>query len=237
MATTPTLQPPPDANATPETPPLEQGDHLTRDEFHRRYEAMPHVKKAELIEGVVHMPSPVNYRKHAGPQFLVITWLGVYAAHTAGVGGGDNATLKLDLINEPQPDGFLLITPECGGQVRIDGEGYIVGAPELIVEVAASSASYDLHSKLDAYRRNNVREYVVWRVLDRALDWFVLENDQYARLPSEDGIYRSRVFPGLWLDASALLGGNLLRVFEVVQQGVATEEHRRFVEALQTARS
>ncbi len=146
-------------------PPLRSGDHLTRDEFERRYRAMPAVHKAELIEGVVYMPSPVSAEDHGEPHFDLNGWLFVYRAHTPQVRGGDNATLRLDLDNEPQPDGYLRLLPECGGQARLV-DGYVTGAPELIVEVAASSASYDLHEKLNAYRRNGVREYVVWRVWD-----------------------------------------------------------------------
>ena len=223
------------ANGAP-IPPLEQGDHLTREEFHRRYEAMPHSKKAELIEGVVHMPSPVRFEQHASPQLCTSFWLGCYLMSTPGLRGGSDATLKLDLKNEPQPDGFLFIPRERGGRIKIDEDGYIVGGPELIDEIAASSASYDLHTKLEAYRRNGVQEYVVWRVLDNAIDWFVLENNQYVRLPLNDGIYRSRVFPGLWLDVQALIDGNLIKVFEVVQQGVATPEHQKFVASLQSAK-
>ena len=95
--------------------------------------------------------------------------------------GGDNATLRLDLDNEPQPDGYLRLLPECGGQARLV-DGYVTGAPELIVEIAASSASYDLHEKLNAYRRNGVREYVVWRVWDQAVDWFVLRGGRFEPL-------------------------------------------------------
>jgi len=219
-------------NGVPSIPALDQGDHLTREEFHRRYEAMPHLNKAELIEGVVHMPSPVIFQQHGRQHFDANHWLGDYVMFTPGTLGGDNSTLKLDLKNEPQPDAFLLIAPECGGQVQFDEKGYIVGGPELINEISASSVSYDLHSKLEAYRRNSVQEYVVWRVLDNAIDWFVLEGTQYVRLPCDAGVYRSRVFPGLWLDVQALLGGNLLKVFETVQQGVATEEHRQFLALL-----
>jgi Uma2 family endonuclease len=220
-------------NGAPALPPLQNGDHLSREEFERRYDVMTGVKKAELIEGVVHMPSPVKFKKHSGPHFNLIGWLANYAASTPGTGGGDNGTLKLDLKNEPQPDAFLLILPEFGGQATFDDDDYVVGAPEWIGEVSASSVSYDLHSKLEAYRRNRVKEYVVWRVLDRAIDWFVLEGDQFTRLACEDGIYRSRVFSGLWLDVQALLDGQLAKVFEVVQQGVATAAHQDFVNALQ----
>ncbi len=225
------------ANGVPVIPPLQQGDHLTREEFHRRYEAMPPGIMAELIEGVVHMPSPVNFKQHGQPQFRMIHWMSCYCMLTPGVEGGDNSTLKLDMKNEPQPDACLIVPPKLGGQVQFDDKGYVVGAPEAIGEVAASSVSYDLHSKLEAYRRNRVQEYVVWRVLDNAIDWFALEGDQFVRLPCEDGIYRSRVFPGLWLDVQALMSGNQLRVFDVVQQSAATAEHHPFVAELEARKS
>src|SRR6266852_3000096 len=179
--------------------PLENGDRLTRDEFERRYEAMPHLTKAELIEGVVYVPSPVRYRHHGAPHAHLITWLGQYAAGTPGVEVSDNSTVRLDLDNEPQPDALLLIDPTCGGQTRFSTDDYIEGSPELVAEVASSSVSYDLHAKLHVYRRNGVREYLVWRVLEQAIDWFVLRAGQYERLPVDaNGLLRSEVFPGLW---------------------------------------
>src|SRR5947208_9884841 len=117
-------------------PPLQNGDRLTRPEFERRYEAMPHVKKAELIEGVVYMPSPVHQGAHSRPHFDVIGWLAMYRMSTPGVDGGDNGSLRLDFDNEPQPDAFLMIEAACGGQAKIDEEDYVAGAPELIAEVA-----------------------------------------------------------------------------------------------------
>jgi Uma2 family endonuclease len=214
--------------AKPAIPPLRNGDHLTRDEFERRYESMTGVHKAELIEGVVHMPSPVSAEDHGEPHFDLITWLGVYRAGTPAVRGGDNATLRLDLDNEPQPDGYLRLLPEYGGQARLV-DGYVTGAPELIVEIAASSASYDLHEKLNAYRRNGVREYVVWRVWDVAIDWFVLRGGRFEPQQPRDGIYRSEVLPGLWLASDAVLQGDLACVLAVLQQGLASPEHAAFV--------
>jgi Uma2 family endonuclease len=231
--TTPNIQPAP-ADLPPDwVPPLEPGDRLTREEFERRYEAMPHLKKAELIEGVVYMPSPLRFRRHGRPNRHLSTWLGTYEAATPGVEGADNATARLDLENEPQPDALLLIDPARGGQARISADDHIEAAPELVAEVAASSASYDLHTKLDVYRRNGVREYIVWRVLDRQIDWFALRGDRYERLaPGPDGLLRSEVFPGLWLDPEALLRGDLARVLAVVQQGTASPEHAAFVAGL-----
>ena len=129
------------------------------------------------------MPSPVRIRRHSGPHADVIGWLSVYRVHTPGVLVGDNGSIRLDGDNMPQPDVFAILETESGGQARISDDDYLEGAPELIVEVASSSASYDLHDKLHAYRRSGVQEYVVWRVLDRAIDWFVLREGRFAILP------------------------------------------------------
>jgi hypothetical protein len=222
----------------PAVPPLEPGDHLTRDEFERRYDAMPHLKKAELLEGVVYMPSPVRWNQHGSPHFHLITWLGVYQATTPGVQGGDNASVRLDLDSEPQPDAALIVEPACGGQVQISPDDYIVGGPELVGEVAASSVAIDLNIKMRVYRRNQVREYLVWRVLDQAIDWFVLRQSDYQRLAlTSEGIYQSENFPGLWLDPAALARFDLPRVLQVVQQGIASPEHAAFVARLQQTAS
>jgi Uma2 family endonuclease len=213
-------------------PPLRNGDRLTGEEYDRRYEAMPDVR-AELIEGVVYlMASPVRCDDHGEPHFDAIYWLGTYRARTPGVRGGDNSTMRLDIDNRPQPDAYLRITTECGGQSRVEN-GYIVGAVELAVEVAASSASYDLYDKLNVYRKNGVREYVVWRAEDGEVDWFIMRGDRYDRLtPGPDGILRSETFPGLWLDSAALIRGDMARVDEVARQGLATPEHADFVDRL-----
>jgi Uma2 family endonuclease len=218
-------------------PPLEPGDRLSREEFERRYRAMPQLKKAELIEGVVYMPSPARFKKHAGPHADVVGWLYVYKAATPGVESGDNSTVRLDLVNEPQPDAILFIEPECGGHVRISDDDYVEEAPELVVEVASSSASYDLGPKLEAYRRNGVEEYVVWRVLDRELDWFVLTGGEYRRLqPGDDGLLCSQIFPGLWLNGKALLARDHAAVVQTIRAGVASAEHAAFLGRLAAAR-
>ncbi|VXD11707.1 conserved hypothetical protein [Planktothrix serta PCC 8927] len=212
-------------------PPLENGDQLTRVEFERRYQAMPEVKKAELIEGIVYMASPVRAKKHSKPHSQIIGWLIAYEAATSGVETLDNATVRLDVDNQPQPDALLRI--EEGGQSRISEDDYVEGSPELIVEIAASTASIDLHQKLKVYRRNQVQEYLVWRIYDSEFDWFRLKNGEYIKLePDSNGIIYSQVFPGLWLDKAALLAGNLAKVLEVVQQGLASQAHQDFVQEL-----
>lgn len=218
------------SSANGQLPPLESGDHLTRHEFEHRYDAMPHLKKAELIEGVVYVPSPLRFEPHAEPQGDLITWLGTYKVMTPGARLGDNSTVRLDLDNEPQPDAVLLIDEAAGGQSRLGEDGYVEGAPELVVEVAASSTANDLYDKKTAYRRNGIREYIVWQVLDQKLDWFALKEGSYNSLePDQSGIIRSEVFPGLWLAVSALLDGNMATVLAVVQEGLNSPEHSAFV--------
>jgi Uma2 family endonuclease len=212
-------------------PPLENGDRLTQQEFERRYDAMPRLKKAELIDGVVYVPSPVRYQQHGEPDSDLGAWLALYRAATPGTGSASNTTVRLDLDTEVQPD--VLLRLEQSGSSQIGADGYVEGAPELVAEVAASSASYDLHDKLRAYRRNGVQEYFVWRVLDGELDWFVLRDGTYRRLePDAAGILRSAVFPGLWLAAPALLGRDLAAVLATLQTGLASPEHAAFVERL-----
>jgi Uma2 family endonuclease len=221
--------------SNPGIPELCAGDRLTRSEFERRYAAMPQCKKAELIEGTVYMPSPVNQRRHGGPHLRLSLWLGDYLVRTPGLDGGDNSTVRLDLENEPQPDLHLRIPDELGGRSSIGADGYIEGPPELIVEVTASSFSYDLHDKLRAYQRNGVQEYLLWRVDDRAVDWFALRGGRYEPLVADGaGVLRSRVFPGLWLDVEALLTDNLARMRSVLDHGIAGKEHAELCTRLQS---
>ena len=224
--------PPPQASESG-TPTLENGDRLTRCEFERRYALRPDLKKAQLIEGIVYKPSPVRFAAHGEPHAAILGVLLHYGAFTPGVSVGDNATVRLDLDNEPQPDVLLRIEPEAGGRSRLTDDDYVEGAPELIVEIAASSASIDLHDKLRAYRRNGVQEYVVWRTQERRIDWFELADGDYRPLPADDaGVVRSRVFPGLRLAVSALLSGDLAAALRELQAGLDADEHRRFAARL-----
>ncbi len=218
---------------TPGLPILEGGDRLSRAEFERRYQAMPEVKKAELIEGVVYVASPVRIKHHGEPHGDIVTWLGLYKAATPGVMLGDNTTVRLDAENEPQPDALLRIDEARGGQSRISEDDYLEGAPELIVEIAASSASYDLHDKRRAYQRNGVLEYLVWLTQEQDFRWYILQEGQYVRQsPDELGILRSQVFPGLQLAVTALLAGDMQRVLAVLQEGIGSEAHQNFLKKL-----
>ncbi|HEY5313767.1 MAG TPA: Uma2 family endonuclease [Pirellulales bacterium] len=208
-------------------PPLETGDCLARPEFERRYEAMPWLKKAELIDGVVYVGSPVGIL-HAEADARLTGLLGMYAAHTPGVQCAGNATLRLDMLNEVQPDSLLRLA--AGGRSRVEPEKqYLEGSPELVAEVAASSVSRDLHSKLRLYLRHAVPEYLVWRVLDGEVDWFRLEAGEYQRLTADaNGILRSREFPGLWLDQPALLRGDMASAMATLNQGLNSPEHEEW---------
>ena len=211
-------------------PPLENGDRLTAGEFLRRFDAMPNLKKAELIQGLVHMPSPVRADQHGDPDSIAQTWLGTYAVATPGVISSTNITIRLSRDDVAQPDAALRLSPERGGQSRVSAEGYLVGPPELVFEVAASSASVDANDKKTTYRLAGVREYIVWRTLDQAIDWWrLVEDDYHAHAPGDDGIFRSLAFPGLWLDGKALIARNGARVIEILNQGIGSAEHARFI--------
>jgi Uma2 family endonuclease len=214
--------------------PLTNGDKLNRYEFERRYDSTSDIKKAELIEGIVYiMPAALRFKSHGQPHARITGWLFNYEAMTSGVELAVEPTVRLDFDNEPQPDAVLIITPEAGGQTRISEDDYIEGAPELVVEIAASSAAIDLHGKKQAYRRNGVKEYIVWQVLEQKLTWFCLEQGEYLELVAdENGILKSRVFPGLWLAVNELLTGNMSEVLQVLQAGLQSVEHADFVSKL-----
>jgi Uma2 family endonuclease len=222
----------------PQPPPLIAGDRLSRAEFERRYLAHPDIRKAELLEGIVYMPSPVKHKYHGNPHLYLGGWITNYIAATPGVDGSDNATVRMDNENDPQPDILLRIDRERGGRSFVGADDYLVGAPELIVEVASTSANYDMHVKKRVYARNGVQEYLVFLTHDQAVHWFALEEGEYLELPvGADGIIRSQVFPGLWLQIAAFWAKDLATLLAVLQQGLASPEHAAFVEKLASASS
>jgi Uma2 family endonuclease len=186
---------------------LENGERMERAEFHRRYEQCPDLHGVELIEGVVYMPSPINVARHARPQHQMQSWLGAYALKHTGVEATGPATVFLDDRNEPEPDAMLFRTS------GLRPDGYLEGAPQLVVEIAHSSRSRDLHAKLRAYERNGVLEYIVWRVEEAAIDWFRLQVGRYERVtPGPDGVIESSTFPGLRLNVPKMLEGEMAAV-------------------------
>jgi len=225
-----TLLAPPDSSSTATLrPALESGDRYSRAEFERRSLARVDLQKVELIEGVVYVASAVRVNSHSLPDGYVHGWLIVYAAQTPGLLFLPNTTVRLDDTNVPQPDALLAFERTPDGKRRTDANDIFAGTPELIVEISASSASYDLHDKKQAYERNGVREYVVVIVEQQRVAWFELIAGRYQEPSAVEGIHRSRQFPGLWLDVAALFDNDLPRLFATLQRGLATPEHAAFV--------
>ena len=226
------VQPATQAGKPQERPPLNSGDHLSRAEFHRRYEMYPEIKKAELIEGVVIVGSPVH-RQHGRSHFQFGAILGAYVAHTPGLLAGDNESVVLDQDNELQPDLFVGIDATRGGQLVESEFGPLTGVPEFVVEVAVSSAAYDLHSKLNVYRRNGVQEYLVLLAFEREMRFLRLTDGDYVTVGADEtGILRSQVLPGFWFRSDWFWEGKLAELLELVQGGIASQEHQAFVDSL-----
>ncbi len=235
MIPTPSVTWRPAPPISPDRPPLNAGDRLSRAEFERRYHAHPEIKKAELVEGIVYMPSPARFAQHSQPHGYMVAWLGLYCSATPGVLLGDNATTRLDYENVVQPDALLRLDPALGGRSRVTSDDYLAGPPEMVVEVAASSVAYDLGVKRRVYARSGVQEYLAAQAYEQRVDWFVLREGETETLqPDQDGILRSEAFPGLWLPVDALWAGDLAAMFAALQQGLSSPEHAAFVADLQS---
>jgi Uma2 family endonuclease len=218
---------------TAEVPLLSNGDRMTQAEFHERYEKYPEDVKFELIGGTVYMASPLRL-KHSDDDDEIGFALGFYRRATPGVQVLHNATTILGEESEPQPDLGLRILPEFGGQSRDTPDDYVEGAPELLVEIAHSTRAIDLHQKKADYQEAGVLEYLALTMEERKIYWFSLKLGRLLT-PNTQGVYRSRVFPGLWIDGPALLARDSARVLEVLQQGLASRQHAAFVKRLQAA--
>ena len=215
--------------------PLREGDRLTREEFLRRWEAMPDLNWAELIDGIVYMPSPVS-KPHRDFHFLLGGWLASYVVATPGCEGGATGTWLTSKDGVPQPDLDLCIKPQHGGQSRVEGK-YPAGAPELIVEVSHTTSHRDSGAKLRLYERSGVCEYLIVRPEKKQAVWRELIDGAYREIAAgPDGILRSRVFPGLWLNEAALWNGDMSGLAATVQQGIVTAEHAAFVRRLESMR-
>ena len=217
----------------PVVPPLVPGERLTQPEFHRRYEQYPPHIKFELIRGIVYMASPARWR-HGTYNFELAAVLGLYKSATSGVEGGSDATTILGEESEPQPDQALRLLPEYGGRSRLNEGEYVQGPPEWLGEIAYSRKDIDLGVKRLDYERAGVVEYMVVCVAEQELHWFHFPSGKIIK-PDRQGIYRSRVFPGLWIDGPALLACNSKQLAKVLRQGLASPGHARFVKRLQAA--
>jgi Uma2 family endonuclease len=223
------------ALALPAVTELHSGDHMTQKEFHRIYARMPEDFKAELVGGIVYVASPLGrpHAKHHTPLGAIFF---TYEGNSPGIESGDNATVILDKKNEPQPDLYLRILPEYGGQSRTTRNDYVAGAPELLAEIAHSSRAIDLHAKKEQYEQAGVLEYIVLSLGDQQLRWFDLAKDQEFTADAE-GVFRSRVFPGLWVHGAGLLARDYHLLMDTLQQGLETPEHAAFVAKLGAQRS
>lgn len=214
---------------------LQPGDRLNRAEFHRRYVQSPAWLQAELVDGIVQFRPKRVTATHAHANAHIAGWLGYYEAQTPGLSGAIRPTLLIDDTSELQPDAVLRFEARSFAACRVNHDGFLTGTPEFIAEVIEGS-KYELTEKPAIYRRNGVKEYIVWRLLDKTIDWFKLEAGEFVRQQLNEGLYKSTVFPGLWLDAAALLAGQPAKVLAVLQQGLATAEHATFITNLEAAR-
>ena len=212
--------------------PFEDGDVLDQPTFHKLYEAAPEGFRAELIGGVVHLPSPVSMR-HGKPHLALGVWLGLYSAETDGTEAFIDITTIMASDSEPQPDVSLIISPEAGGQTASEDD-YLTGSPELAVEISHTTTLVDLHAKKQMYEKYGVREYIVVETKRRAIHWFLRRDGHFVAIkPGADGLLKSRVFPGLWLDPAALFERSPKRVLAALRSGLATPEHAKFAAKLQ----
>ena len=219
------------ATAMVAAPPLQHGDKMTRAEFMRRWEQHPEIKFAELIGGIVYMPSPLS-RLHGVTDNLAGAWLCYYHAYTPGTETGSNVTTMMEGDETPQPDEYLRILPEYGGRSGNDDK-YVCGGPELLAEISVSSASVDLNQKYDLYERMGVLEYVAILMYEREIRWHRLTTKGYQRVaPAAGMLWKSKVFPGLWLDGQAMLANDAAAVFATLQNGLQSPEHAAFVKKL-----
>ena len=210
---------------------LRNGDHMKRREFHRAYSQMPDNYRAELIGGIVFEPSPLGW-PHGNHHARLIYLLETYGKHTPGIEIGDNASIFLSEEDEVQPDVVMRIVQECGGRSCLTRQGYVAGAPELVAEVANSSRAIDLHLKKERYAATGVLEYIVLCLQPERIYWFELQDEK--QLPAgADGVFRSNVFPGLWIHEEGLLKLDHQLTDEALKSGLQTAEHAAFVAGLQ----
>jgi Uma2 family endonuclease len=195
---------------------------------------MPELKFAELIEGVVHLSSPVSLA-HGDWDSLFGGLCVQYCLHTPGVKASANATWLMGHSSAPQPDCSVRILPSFGGRSGLRNN-LATGAPELAAEVCHSSNSYDLGRKMALYQAAGVSEYVALLVEERRFEWRVLVDGSYQLMKDEAGVYRSRALPGLWIDAAAIRSEDSVALLRAFELGLASPEHQEFLTRLREAR-
>jgi len=212
--------------------PFEDGDVMDQPTFHKLYEAAPQHFRAELIGGVVHLPSPVGMR-HGKPHSILGAWLAFYSAESIGTESFIDITAIIGGDSEPQPDVSLIISPEAGGQTKVSEDDYLTGSPELAVEISHTTTLVDLHAKKQMYEKYGVREYIVVETKRRAIHWFIRRDSKFVAIkPGADGLFKSRVFPGLWLEPGAVFEQSAKKLLSVLEAGLATPEHAKFTAKL-----
>lgn len=215
-------------------PQLRNGDRMKQPEFHAIYEQMPEGFKAELVGGTVFVSMPLG-KPHATDHVRLGSILDAYVAYPPGVEVLSEVTTILSNDDEVQPDLLMRVSPERGGKTRDTyGDEYILGAPELVCEIAHSSRAIDLNLKRKRYERTGVIEYIVFCLNPREVRWFDFVGKGTLQTDS-DGVFRSNVFPGLWICNQGLLERDYQRVMEVLKHGIATKVHKDFCEGLASA--
>jgi Uma2 family endonuclease len=211
--------------------PFHNGDHMDQPTFHRLYTKAPDWFHAELIEGVVYFKMPVQF-VHGELQSRIATVLTTYASESDAIKTGDGPTTVLNHENEPEPDAVLFVTPEYGGQIQFDRKGYLIGAPDLVIEIANTTHAMDLGAKKRVYQRAGVREYIVVRVPERQIVWFEMTDEGFVERELKNGVLKSTSFPGLWLDVSALFAATAKQLLATVRKGMASPEYGEFIRRL-----
>lgn len=198
-------------------PPLESGDVLDADEYWRRYQSTPVGLKAERIRNRVFIMSPLRAVQHGNPHALLSLWLGTYALEFSSLTVSNNATIRLNAENDPQPDLCMI---RRDGQTHYDEDGYLIGPPELIVEIAGSSASYDFGEKRDVFDAAGVAEYLVYETVGGRIAWWTRQNGALHEIVPENGNYQSQMFTGLWLDSDALRSCDATKLIATLRSGL-----------------
>ena len=214
-------------------PLLDSGYHLSSEEFHDRYTQMPENVRAELIEGIVYVASPI-YMPHSGQHLFLATLCGAYEFETPGILGAIAGSVRLDGSNEYQPDLHLRIAPECGGRTSNPDQKLVLGGPEFVVEISNTTLGMDLHEKFEVYQRDGVLEYLVWELKEEVIELFSLQEGSFQKIkPDVKGVLKSATMPGLWFNVPAILAGDKRAALRTLREGLKSPEHTKFVKRLQ----